>query len=82
MTTSIPGQSVPLYTNWAPELPTNWAGQCSYYLGSQASNGKWYQDRCQGKFKYYICQKPREGYTPKPPPTKPPHPDGCPGEGL
>ena len=71
--------SVPTYTNWAPELPTNWAGQCSYFLGSTISNGKWYQDRCNGKFKYYICQKAREGYDPKPPPTKPPHPDGCPG---
>ena len=71
--------SVPTYTAWAPELPNPGFGQCSYFLGSTISNGKWYQDKCQGKYKYYICQKEREGYPPKPPPTKPPHPDGCPG---
>ena len=71
--------TVPAYTAWAPELPNPSYGQCSYFLGSTISNGKWYQDKCQGKYKYYICQKEREGYPPKPPPTKPPHPDGCPG---
>ena len=71
--------TVPAYTAWAPELPNPGYGQCSFFLGSTISNGKWYQDKCQGKYKYYICQKEREGYPPKPPPTKPPHPDGCPG---
>ena len=72
-------QSVPTYTNWAAGLPVAGSAQCAFYLGSTVSNGKWYQDKCQGKYKYYICQKQRNGFDPKPPPTKPPHPDGCPG---
>ena len=71
--------SVPSYTNWAPGHPKPGLGECGYYLGSTSSNGKWYQDKCEGKYKHYICQKQRDGYPPKPPPTYPPHPDGCPG---
>ena len=31
------------------------------------------------KYKHYVCQKGRVGFDPKPTPTYPPHPDGCPG---
>jgi len=48
-------------------------------LGSKNGNGEWYQDDCEKKYKHYVCQKDREGFPPKPTPSHPPHPDGCPG---
>ena len=49
-------------------------GSCGYFFGSINSDGKWYQDKCENKYKHLICQKQREGVDPKPPPTFPPHP--------
>ena len=43
------------------------------------SLGLWMQGDCKKSKKYYVCQKQRIGFDPKPKPTHPPHPDGCPG---
>ena len=43
------------------------------------SLGLWMQGDCKKSKKHYVCQKQRTGFGPKPKPTHPPHPDGCPG---